>query len=92
MKSRMVEDKVISEDLLLRSFFRLFQIVKIYRSDNQLLIENVAKFVSTIAKACIDEDRVDLQMYRGRFYLRGEKLVHRPDHDIPPEREAIEVP
>ncbi|MCK7489456.1 MAG: hypothetical protein MZU79_03870 [Anaerotruncus sp.] len=75
----MMEDKIISEDLLLRSFFRLFQIVKIYRSDNQLLIENVAKFVDAITKACIDEDRVDLQIYRGRFYLRGEKLIHRPD-------------
>ena len=73
-----MEDKIISEDLLLRSFFRLFQIVKIYRSDNQLLIENVAKFVDAITKACIDEDRVDLQIYRGRFYLRGEKLSIAP--------------
>jgi HD-GYP domain-containing protein (c-di-GMP phosphodiesterase class II) len=79
LKSKTMENKIISEDLLLRSFFRLFQIVKIYRSDNQLLIENVAKFVDAITKACIDEDRVDLQIYRGRFYLRGEKLIHRPD-------------
>lgn len=75
----MKEHKIFSGDLLLRTFFRLFQIVKLHRSDNKLLIESVSKFVNAITRACADDDKVDIQIYRGRFYLQGEKLTHRPD-------------
>jgi HD-GYP domain-containing protein (c-di-GMP phosphodiesterase class II) len=35
--------------------------------------------VSAITRACADEDKVDIQIYRGRFYLQGRKLINHPD-------------
>ena len=79
MSTGLKEDKNFWGDLILRTFFRLFQIVKIHRSDNQLLIDHVSEFVDAVARACDEEGKIDMQIYRGRFYLDGEKIIHRPD-------------
>lgn len=79
MSAAMKEEKNVIGNNVLRTCFRLFQIVKIHRSDNRMLIENVAEFADAVASACDGDDKVDIQSYRGRFYLDGEKIVHRPD-------------
>ena len=69
--------KILSGDLFLRCFFKLFQIVKIHQPDNPMLVNSVSEFIVAVTRACAEMDKVDLQIYRGRFYFQGERLVYR---------------
>ena len=74
------KQRILTGDPFFRTFFRLLQTVKIHQSDNPLLLECVAEFVHSIIQCCAEEDRLTVQISRGRFYLQGETLTYRPDN------------
>jgi len=62
----------------LQSFSKLSQISKLYRSDNQLFLNNAAEFLESINHISQASENVNLRLFRGRFYLNEERFVHPP--------------
>lgn len=66
----------LSGEIFLQSFFRVLQTAKIYQSDNTLLLNYVTDFIHAMDYYFSENDYLDVQIYRERFYLQGEKLKY----------------
>ncbi len=70
-----VEDPGI---IFLKVLYHLIQTAKIYDDNNELTRESLAKFKVILDEMTGKED-LKIQIWRGRFYLNGEKLSYRRD-------------
>ena len=61
----------------LASFYKLVRAVGIHQDNNQLVIDCVKNFVDAVIKGCIDEDYLEIEISRGRFFLQNEKFTYR---------------
>ncbi len=78
-------DSQKNRDLLgvkfLRALYRLVQTVKTHPDNNRLLIECAKDFVDTVSGWCVDENHLQIQVTRGRFFLQDQKF-HYPRETI----------
>lgn len=73
------ENNPPAEDLginFLKVLYHLIQTAKIYDDNNQLTRESLAKFKVILQEMTGKED-LKIQIWRGRFYVNGEKLPYR---------------
>jgi HD-GYP domain-containing protein (c-di-GMP phosphodiesterase class II) len=64
-----------------RAFYRLTQTVKTHPDNNPLLTQCAKDFVSAIARWCVDEDHLTIQISLDRFFLQNEKF-HYPRQTV----------
>jgi HD-GYP domain-containing protein (c-di-GMP phosphodiesterase class II) len=80
-----MENQRISEHpalLFLKTLYLLVQTARIYNDNNKLIKEALEKF-KNILKEVTRTANLDIQIWRGRFYIDGEKLPYkREDSDI----------
>ncbi|MDR2861451.1 MAG: HD domain-containing protein [Syntrophobacterales bacterium] len=72
------KDKITAGEDFLQSFFKLSQISKLYRFDNQLFLDNAAEFLKATNDINDMDGYVNLRLFRGRFYLNEERFTHHP--------------
>jgi HD-GYP domain-containing protein (c-di-GMP phosphodiesterase class II) len=76
------QNSALPEDVLLSvklfsSFYKLLQIVRIHRDDNQLVIQCAKNFIEAVNLYGGDESLLTIQIVSGRFYLQKERLLYR---------------
>ena len=59
--------------VFLKVLYHLIQTAKIYNDNNQLTKESLAKFKDILDEMTREED-LQIQIWRGRFHIGGEKL------------------
>ena len=78
----MLNEKITTAEHLgivfLKVLYHLIQTAKIYNDNNQLIKEDLAKFKDILEDMTREED-LKIQIWRGRFYIGGEKLPYRRD-------------
>ncbi len=62
--------------VFLKVLYHLIQTAKIYNDNNKLIKEGLAKFKDILDEITKEED-LKIQIWRGRFYIGGEKLPYR---------------
>jgi HD-GYP domain-containing protein (c-di-GMP phosphodiesterase class II) len=60
---------------LIKAFSHIVSSLKIHRDNNQLIRESVSKFYAILAEISEGSD-ISIQIWRGRFYIQGEKLLY----------------
>ena len=65
----------LPNETLLRTFYWLLQTVKIHQDNNKVVRESASAFVSAIVESCADEPHITLEVFGGRFFLTGKKLI-----------------
>lgn len=75
-------NSALSKEILLSvklfaAFYKLVQIVRIHRDDNQLVIHSAENFIEAVNRFGIDESQLTIQIVSGRFYLQKERLIYR---------------
>ncbi|HOS97032.1 MAG TPA: HD domain-containing protein [Deltaproteobacteria bacterium] len=63
---------------LIRCLYQLIHSSRIYQDNNQLIIDGVSQCVATLVDLS-REGEVTIQVWRGRFYVNGEKLLYQRD-------------
>lgn len=78
MEESVSDQKTLNKQLggkLIQAFHHIINSIKIHRDNNQLIRDSVAKFSGIMAELSGDRD-LAIQIWRGRFYIQGEKLLH----------------
>lgn len=66
--------RVPSGEYVLRSFFRLLKIVRLHDPEHPMIIKSIADFVHAVGMYG-DEEYLDIQISRWRFYIQKKKLA-----------------
>lgn len=61
---------------LIKAFYQIVNTVRIHQDNNQLIKECISQFHSIIADLSGGRDDVDIQIWRGRFHIQGEKILY----------------
>ena len=72
------DEKITPGEQLLWSLFKLLQLLKLHQANNQLVVNTLNDFRDAVRELCYEDGGVNLRVYRGRFFLNGERLVCRP--------------
>ncbi|MHB8137259.1 MAG: HD-GYP domain-containing protein [Smithellaceae bacterium] len=62
----------------MKFLYRLINTVRIYRDNNQLIIKGVGELKGVLDTLAGGDD-ISIQLWRGRFHIRGERLQYRRD-------------
>ena len=60
----------------IKAFHHMIHTVRIHQENNQLMKECISQFAQTLAKMAGGEE-LEMLLWRGRFFLQGEKLLYR---------------
>jgi HD-GYP domain-containing protein (c-di-GMP phosphodiesterase class II) len=63
---------------LIRTLHQVIKAIKIHQDNNQLVRENVAELHRLVSEMSEQQD-LQIQIWRGRFYIQGEKLLYRKE-------------
>ena len=63
---------------LIKALHQVINTVRIHQDNNQLVKESVAEFHRVVSGMSKEED-LQIQIWRGRFYIQGEKLLYRKE-------------
>jgi HD-GYP domain-containing protein (c-di-GMP phosphodiesterase class II) len=64
----------------LRSFYKLIQISKIHGNNNELLINCINNFVSTLGVWWVEDDNLTIKLSHGRFLVQDEKINYQREN------------
>jgi len=67
-------NKLLGGDLI-KAFYHIVSTIKIHQDNNQLIRDSVAKFNTIITELSGGND-LSIHIWRGRFYIQGEKLLY----------------
>jgi HD-GYP domain-containing protein (c-di-GMP phosphodiesterase class II) len=74
--SRQTEEFGVLGGKFIRAFHHMVRTVKIHQENNQLIKESVKEFARILAEISGDMD-FEIFLWRGRFFIQGEKLHYR---------------
>jgi HD-GYP domain-containing protein (c-di-GMP phosphodiesterase class II) len=72
------DQKTLSRQLggsLIKAFSHIVSSLKIHQDNNQLIRDSVSKFNTILSELSGGKD-ISIQIWRGRFYIQGEKLLY----------------
>lgn len=78
MSSELNRQNEMHEGMVIKSFHHFLSMVKIHQDNNQAVKDCVAEF-RDIASRLSGEGELNIQIWRGRFHIQGEKLAFRRD-------------
>ena len=61
---------------LLRTFYGLVRVIKIYHKSNQIVVESVKNLIRIMCSLLKEGEDLTIKITNGRFYVQDEKLIY----------------